>query len=113
MESPLFSILNKSPEKSKVARPQPKVKVRGRATLDSGLWTRDSICVIAIALGWVVLQIIIPPQHEYPIIDDWIYARSVQHQVATGAFEMPAQSQASLVGLTLWGTLWVRRFGFS
>src|SRR5690349_10815901 len=71
------------------------------------------VCLAAIAAAWVGLLLIIPPQHEYPIIDDWIYARSVQHQVATGAFEMPGQSQASLVGLTLWGTLWVRLFGFS
>jgi 4-amino-4-deoxy-L-arabinose transferase-like glycosyltransferase len=74
---------------------------------------QNAICLAAIALGWVALLLLIPPQHEYPIIDDWIYARSVQHQVATGAFAMPAQSQASLVGLTLWGTLWVRLFGFS
>src|SRR5436305_6075241 len=81
--------------------PNPKSKIQNRA------------CLLAIALGWLVLLLLIPPQHEYPIIDDWLYARSVQHQVATGAFEMPAQSQASLVGLTLWGTLWVRLFGFS
>src|SRR5438552_7723253 len=80
---------------------------------NSKLKTQNLMCLAAIAVGWVALLLIIPPQHEYPIIDDWIYARSVQHQVATGAFEMPAQSQASLVGLTLWGTLWVRLFGFS
>jgi Dolichyl-phosphate-mannose-protein mannosyltransferase len=80
------------------------------------LWAtkiQNTVCLAAIAVGWVAVLLIIPPQHEYPIIDDWIYARSVQHQVATGAFEMPAQSQASLVGLTLWGTAWVRLFGFS
>ena len=66
-----------------------------------------------IAAGWVALLLIIPPAHEYPVIDDWIYARSVQNQVSTGAFLMPDASQANLVGLTLWGTLWVRLFGFS
>ena len=37
----------------------------------------------------------------------------MQDQVATGAFHMPDRSQANLLGLTLWGTLWVRLFGFS
>lgn len=66
-----------------------------------------------ILAGCVALLVLLPPEHEYPIIDDWIYAGSVQHQVATGVFAMPPQSQANLVGLTLWGTLWVRLFGFS
>jgi len=82
-------------------------------TLDFGLWTLDLACLCIIVAGWLGLLLLIPPQHEYPIIDDWIYARSVQHQVETGAFQMPGQSQASLVGLTLWGTIWVRLFGFS
>src|SRR5690348_13607686 len=64
-----------------------------------------------IVLGFVGVLLLIPPGHEYPIIDDWIYAGSVQNQLATGVFQMPANSQANLVGLTLWGTLWARVFG--
>ncbi len=71
---------------------------------------RNLLLVVA---GWTLLLLLIPPQHEYPIIDDWIYAGSVREQMATGAFTMPLMSQANLVGLTLWGTLWARLFGFS
>ena len=64
-----------------------------------------------ILAGCVALLVLLPPEHEYPIIDDWIYAGSVRHQMDTGAFAMPPESQANLVGLTLWGTLWARLFG--
>src|SRR3954447_25241602 len=66
-----------------------------------------------ILLGWIVLLLVIPPQHEYPIIDDWIYAGSVRQVLQTGVFTMPAMSQANLIGLTMWGALWAGLFGFS
>jgi hypothetical protein len=69
--------------------------------------------LMLIASGWIVVLLILPPQHEYPIIDDWIYAGSVQHFLSTGTFMMPPQSQANLFGLTLWGAAWVQWLGFS
>lgn len=66
-----------------------------------------------IVLGSMLMLLIIPPAHDYPIIDDWVYARSVHHQLATGIFQMPPESEVTLVGLTLWGTLWARLLGFS
>lgn len=66
-----------------------------------------------IVAGWGLLLVGVSPAHDYPVIDDWIYAGSVQHQLATGAFEMHPVSQANLVGLTLWGTAWARVLGFS
>jgi 4-amino-4-deoxy-L-arabinose transferase-like glycosyltransferase len=62
--------------------------------------------------GCGVVLILIPPQHEYPILDDWIYAGSVRTFQQTGAFVMPGMTQANLVGLTLWGALWTTLFGF-
>src|SRR4051794_26952793 len=61
-----------------------------------------------ILAGAVALFVLLPPAHDYPIIDDWIYSDSVRNQLATGAFALPDQSQANLVGLTLWGTAWAR-----
>ncbi len=66
-----------------------------------------------ITAAWAAVLLLIPPQHEYPIIDDWIYAGSVRTLLQTGAFVMPALSQANLVGLTLWGAPWARLLGFS
>jgi 4-amino-4-deoxy-L-arabinose transferase-like glycosyltransferase len=69
--------------------------------------------IALLVVGWTLLLILLPPAHDYPVIDDWIYSGSVQNQLATGVFTMPGQSQASLVGLTLWGTAWARLFGLS
>jgi 4-amino-4-deoxy-L-arabinose transferase-like glycosyltransferase len=64
-------------------------------------------------VGWALVLLLIPPQHEYPILDDWIYAGSVRTMLDTHIFVMPPQSQANLIGLTLWGLPWVSFFGFS
>src|SRR5438874_12261393 len=77
-----------------------------------GRWA-DLRNVYLITLGWTALQWLLPPEHEYPIIDDWIYSGSVRAQLDTGVFLMPSQSQANLVGLTLWGTAWARVLGLS
>jgi hypothetical protein len=66
-----------------------------------------------ILLGFLAVLLLIPPAHAFPVIDDWIYAASVRDMLATGHFTMPDWSQANLVGLTLWGVLWTRVFGFS
>jgi hypothetical protein len=69
--------------------------------------------LMLIACGWIMVLLILPPQHEYPIIDDWIYAGSVRNLLDTGTFFMPQQSQANLIGLTYWGAGWSKLFGFS
>src|SRR4051794_15097927 len=73
------------------------------AATGPGVDLRNLAVIVA---GFVAVLLLMPPGHEFPVIDDWIYAGSVQHQLATGAFEMPSHSQANLAGLTLWGTLW-------
>jgi hypothetical protein len=66
-----------------------------------------------IAAGWIALLLLIPPQHEYPIIDDWNHINSVRDMLDTGQFVMPPTMQANLVGLTVWGAGWSKLFGFS
>jgi hypothetical protein len=68
--------------------------------------------LLLLAVGWAAFVLIISPQHEYPTLDDWAYAGSVRQMLDTGTFHMPDWSDATLVGLTLWGTLWTRLFGF-
>jgi 4-amino-4-deoxy-L-arabinose transferase-like glycosyltransferase len=73
----------------------------------------DLFNVGLISTGFGVVLTLIPPRHEYPIIDDWIYAGSVRDVLATGRFTMPDWAQANLVGLTYWGALWAKLLGFS
>ena len=77
------------------------------------LRNRDLFNIITVILGWGLLLLLIPPEHDYPIVDDWIYAGSVRNLLETGTFTLPTHSQASLVGLTYWGAAWSKVFGFS
>jgi hypothetical protein len=93
-----------SPESSEAAQPPPPAPVHPLEDLRNLMLT---------ASGWIIILLLLPPQHEYPIIDDWIYAGSVRHLLDTGSFEMPQQSQANLIGLTYWGAGWVKLLGFT
>ena len=66
-----------------------------------------------ILLGFLVVLWLIPPQHGYPVMDDYLYAASVQGMLRTGTFIMPGMSQANLVGLVVWGAVWAQVLGFS
>lgn len=73
----------------------------------------DRANLLLILAGWVALLLVLPPQHDYPIIDDWNHAESVRTMLNTGQFVLPPTMQANLIGLTWWGTLWCTFFGFS
>src|SRR4051794_15608130 len=92
-----------APAPAAPTRPPPS---RLRLTVDQ----RNGLLILG---GVIALLLILPPQHEYPIIDDWIYAGATRTLVATGVFQMPSMSQANLVGQSLWGVPWVKLFGFS
>src|SRR5688500_10058077 len=77
------------------------------------LQQHDLFNIIAIVAGLGILLLLIPPEHDYPIVDDWIYAGSVRDLLQTGTFTLPTHSQASLIGLTYWGAAWAKLFGFS
>ncbi len=73
----------------------------------------DARNLAILVAGFMAVLLLLPPAHGWAVLDDWIYANAVQHQTATGAFAMPPQSQANLVGLVLWAMVWVRGLGFS
>lgn len=77
-----------------------------------GFTRTDVLCLGIIAAAFVATLLLIPPQHEYPIIDDWIYAGSVRTMQQTGVFTV-GDSQANLFGLAIWGLLWSNLFHFS
>jgi hypothetical protein len=78
-----------------------------------GLDRRDLRNLFWIVEGWLAVLLLVSPQHEFPTIDDYLYAGSVRDMLATGRFLMPDFSQANLFGLTVWGALWAKVFGFS
>lgn len=57
--------------------------------------------------------LLVNPLYDYPVGDEWTYALSVQHLLATGRLRVPDESAASLVAQTLWGALFCWPSGFS
>lgn len=66
-------------------------------------------------LGLVVLisLIITSPFGEYAVNDDWAYAKSVKLLHEQGVFSIGFWPAMSLLSHVLWGTLFVKVFGFS
>jgi hypothetical protein len=61
------------------------------------------------ALGWLLIS----PWRNVPIIDDWVYAWSVQHLLKTGELRISDYSSVYPIAQILWGTLFARLTGFS
>src|SRR5438105_13396485 len=96
-----------------VQLPVRAAKVAARVRARTRIQRQDVINLWIIALAWALLIVLISPEHDYPVVDDWIYAGSVRDMMNTGTFVMPGWSQANLIGLVLWGLLWVKLFGFT
>jgi hypothetical protein len=74
---------------------------------------RDGINLLLVVGMWGLLLLLVPPAHEFPIIDDWNHASAVRHMLQIGKFDMPPTMQANLFGLVVWGASWSKVFGFS
>jgi hypothetical protein len=61
------------------------------------------------AIGWLLVG----PRADVPVIDDWVYAWSVQHFVDTGRLQILDISAFYPIAQVLWGALFVRIAGFS
>jgi Dolichyl-phosphate-mannose-protein mannosyltransferase len=61
----------------------------------------------------VMITLLITPVGEFPLNDDWIYAKTVQHLLQTGQYQAHPYLNATLVVQTYWGALFCKLFGFS
>jgi 4-amino-4-deoxy-L-arabinose transferase-like glycosyltransferase len=79
--------------------------------------TRSTFGLLAapavLALAMVALLLTVPPVGEFPIDDDWLYARTVESLLEQGRLELPAWSANSLVLQVYWGTAFTALLGFS
>ena len=73
----------------------------------------DKINVAIITFIWAIAVISVNPIGEFPLNDDWAYARSVKYFLETGKFELPGWAVANLLPQVLWGALFCLPFGFS
>ena len=61
------------------------------------------------ALGWLLIS----PWRNVPVIDDWVYAWSVEHLLNTGELRVSGYSAVYPIAQILWGTLFASLTGFS
>ncbi len=69
--------------------------------------------LLLLAFSYLILIIVVNPLGEFPINDDWAYARSVLFLVEDGEFHLLDWGAMTLVSQVAWGALWVKLFGFS
>src|SRR5207244_3527609 len=61
------------------------------------------------AAGWLLVG----PRANVPVIDDWVYAWSVEHLLDTGRLQVLEISAFYPITQILWGALFARLAGFS
>ena len=74
---------------------------------------KTPIHLLLIALSYIILIVLVNPLGDFPINDDWAYARSVLSLVEDGEFHLLDWGAMTLVSQVVWGALWVKLFGFS
>ena len=73
----------------------------------------DLLPIAAIIVIWLATILIVNPRGEFPLNDDWCYARSVYVLLHTGALKFVPILTTTLVAQVLWGALFCLPFGFS
>src|SRR5689334_1117358 len=63
--------------------------------------------------AYIVLVLLLSPNREYSVIDDWIYAQAARHVQVLGGYARPDWSIASLVAQAWWGSAFATVFGYS
>jgi Dolichyl-phosphate-mannose-protein mannosyltransferase len=68
---------------------------------------------LPLALLMLAIMLIISPVGEFPLNDDWIYTKTVQHLLQTGQYHAHPYLNATLIVQSYWGALFCKLFGFS
>lgn len=68
---------------------------------------------VAILAAFTVLILLISPLRQFPVQDDWDYAKTVWDLLQTGVFHRSEVAQATLFFPAVWGGLFARVFGYS
>lgn len=72
-------------------------------------WPALAVIAAVFALGWMLVS----PWRNVPIVDDWVYAWSVEHLLKTGELRVSDYSSIYPVAQILWGALFAALAGFS
>ena len=80
----------------------------------TGDWRLEWLAPAAIVATFVVGWLLVGPRADVPVIDDWVYAWSVEHLLKTGRLQVLEFSAIYPLAQVLWGALfaWVAGFSF-
>jgi hypothetical protein len=97
-----------------VARDRPTTLVMTQSAKNG--WGVTDLVQESIFLPFVLLSLcitlLVSPAGEFPLNDDWIYTKTVQHLLNTGQYHSHPYLNATLVLQTYWGALFCKIFGF-
>ncbi len=84
-----------------------------RGSLIRTIIRSPTFAIITVSCLWLLLVILVNPVGEFPLNDDWSYARAVQSLVEHGRLELTGFTSMPLISQVLWGALFCLPFGFS
>jgi hypothetical protein len=73
----------------------------------------DITNIVILVTIWIFMVIIVNPIGNFPLNDDWAYARSVKTLLEKGDFQLSDWTAANLFSQVFWGALFSWPFGFS
>jgi Dolichyl-phosphate-mannose-protein mannosyltransferase len=78
------------------------------------LWQYAVDRAIALPLAGLLLILVLvtSPVGEFPLNDDWIYSKTVQHLLETGQYKAHPYLNATLIAQSYWGAMFCKIFGF-
>lgn len=69
--------------------------------------------ILVLTFLWLLVILLVNPTGDFPINDDWCYAKSVQTLYEQGRLKLYNWGEMTLVAQVYWGYLFVSIFGFS
>jgi len=66
-----------------------------------------------LVIAWGISLLLVKPNGNFPLNDDWLYGRTVQELASTGKLVKPSLAAVSVVFQALWGGGFAALFGFS
>lgn len=73
-------------------------------------WLKDALLLLG---GWLAVVLLVNPAGEFPLNDDWCYAKSVETLVQEGRLHLYNWGEMTLVAHVWWGALFAKVVGFS
>jgi hypothetical protein len=77
-----------------------------------GLNRKDFAALGLLTLVWLVIVFLVNPVGDFPLNDDWAYAKAVQ-SLLRGDLQLTDWAPASQIAQIAWGALFCLPFGFS